>query len=72
MTREECVKALQKSAKAEGFITMAELLRFLGMKNRACAKRYVEGCDLIDNKFYFIREVAGVIMSHKRLGGKAQ
>ena len=54
MTREECVKALQKSAKAEGFITMAELLRFLGMKNRACAKRYVEGCDLIDDKYYYL------------------
>ncbi len=71
MTREECVKALQKSANAEGFITKAELLRFLGLSKWEYAKRFAEGCTMIDGKYFFIREVAGSIMALKEQGGRA-
>lgn len=71
MTREECVKALQKSAKGEGFITRAELQRFVGVSKWKYAEKFAEGCTLIDDQYYFIREVAGRIMMLREQGGQA-
>jgi len=72
MTREECVKDLQRSAEGIGFITRKELLKYLGIKKWDHAKRFVEGCTQIDGKYFFIREVAGVIMSRSEREGQAQ
>lgn len=72
MTRQECVKALQQTAGATGFITMSEIKRFTGIKKTEHAKKYVEGLDLISGKYYFIPEVAGVIVSLTEAGGSAR
>ena len=72
MTKQECVKALQQTAEAAGFITMGEIKRFTGIKKTEHAKKYVNGLDLIGGKYYFIPDVAGVIMSLTKAGGSAR
>lgn len=39
MTKQECIKAMQKTASADGFITMTELCQFIGIKKPEVAER---------------------------------
>ena len=50
MTKQECIKALQATAGATGFITMGEIKQFTGIKKTDHAKKYVQGLDLISGK----------------------
>ena len=72
MTRQDCIKALQKSAEADGFITMAEICRFIGIKKREYVQKYVEGLPRFEGKRYFIPEVADRIMSRMEQKGAAR
>ena len=43
MTRQECVKALQQTAEAAGFITMGEIKRFTGIKRQNTRRSMSKG-----------------------------
>ncbi len=66
MTKQECIRAMQKTASADGFITMTELCQFIGIKKPDHARKYVEGLPRLGGKRYFIPEVAERILSDMR------
>ncbi len=66
MTKQEIIRSMQKASTTQGFITASQFARYMGRTNISkCKERYLTGLDRIDNKYYFIPEVAAVLMSRR-------
>ncbi len=65
MNKQELIREIKKSAESEGFITASQFARFIGVSNVSqCKYKYLSGLDKVDDKYYFIPDVATVLMNH--------
>lgn len=64
MTKQDIVQGMQHvvGSSDANFITMTQICRFIGVKKPEHAKKYVKGLDRLNGKYYFIREVASLMM----------
>ena len=66
MTKQDLGRKLEQSTKTKGFITATEFARFMGCTNiYKCQQKYLKGLDRLDGKYYFIPDVAAVLMKFK-------
>jgi len=66
MNKQDIVRRLEKVTEKQGFITAAQFARFMGRTNVSkCKAKYLDGLDRIDGKYYFVPEVAAVLMKHR-------
>ncbi len=64
MNKQELIREMKKSSESEGFITAAKVAKFLGVTNVSqCKYKYLSGLERVDGKYYFIPDVANVLMS---------
>ena len=68
MTKQEVKRALQKASEVQAFMTATQFARVMGMKSPDYAeKRFLTGLECLDNKYYFISDIAERIMADKKL-----
>ncbi len=66
MTKQEIIRDMQKASEKQGFITASQFTRYMGRTNiTKCKDSFLSGLDRIDNKYYFIPDVAAVLMSRR-------
>ena len=64
MNKQELTRKLEQAAGAEGFITASKFARFMGRTNISkCKEEYLSGLERVDGKYYFIPDVAKVLLS---------
>lgn len=65
MNKQELIREIKKTSNSEGFITASQFARFIGVSNVSqCKYKYLSGLDKVDDKYYFIPDVATVLMNH--------
>lgn len=63
MSYSEIKESLKKQADGADFITVTQVGRCLGIKNREVVRnRYLSGLDKVDGRYYLISDVAHRIM----------
>ena len=65
MNKQEIVRTF-RSITGAVFITRKQLADLMGMKDPHGVDRYLKGLERIDNKYYFIPDVAEVLISRRR------
>ena len=66
MNKQEIVRKMEQASKTQGFITAAQFTRFMGRSNvTKCKDKYLTGLERIDGKYYFIPDVAAVLLAHR-------
>ena len=66
MTKQEVIRKLEQTSKTQGFITASQFAQFMGRTNISkCKDKYLSGLDRVDGKYYFIPDVAAVLMSRR-------
>lgn len=66
MTKQEICRSLERVSGTAAFITATQLTQALGMKTVwRVQKNYLEGLDRVDGKYYFIPDVAKVLMERR-------
>lgn len=64
MNKQEIVRKMEQVSKTQGFITASQFARFMGRTNVSkCKDKYLSGLERIDGKYYFIPDVAKVLMN---------
>lgn len=67
MTKRELIADMKRSVgDGQGFITLSGIQRYMGVKSHHSVDKYVHGLERINNKYYFIPDVADSML---RLGG---
>lgn len=64
MTKSELANDMKKFA-GGGFITKQKLADYMGIKKQGYINRYVAGLERVDNKYYFIPDVADNICKRR-------
>ena len=62
MTKNDLVKRMT-AATGGYFITKTQLARFIGAKRSETVRQYVDGLPVLNNRYYFIPEVAERMMA---------
>ena len=66
MKKQEIIQGLPKTAKAEGFITATKFAQYMGCTNISkCRDKYLADLERVEEKYYFIPDVAEVLMSRR-------
>lgn len=64
MTKTDIVKALQRKAENQAFITCKEVADALGCADQHRVRnKYLTGLEAVDKKYYLITDVAAVLKS---------
>ncbi len=64
MKKQDLIRKMEQAAETQGFITASQFARFMGCTNISkCKYKYLSGLDRVDGKYYFIPDVAAVLMS---------
>lgn len=70
MNKQELVRKMEQASKAQGFITASQFARFMGCTNISkCKNKYLSNLERVDGKYYFIPDVAAVLMSRRDSAG---
>ena len=66
MNKQEIVRRLEQTTQTQGFITASQFARFMGRTNISkCKDKYLAELERVDGKYYFIPDVAAVLMKHR-------
>lgn len=57
MEKKELIRDMEKQTGGASFITMTQLAGWIGV-DRHTARRYVDGLERVDGKYYFVPDVA--------------
>ena len=63
MTKKELVADMKQFC-GGSFITTTGLQRYLGVKSHHTVKKYTDGLDCIEGKFFFIPDIAEAMKEH--------
>lgn len=62
MERQTIVAALKRCNGGAEVITKAQLQRFFGIKKQEHVRKYVQGLESMDGKYYLVTDVASELM----------
>lgn len=66
MTRKDLIADMKQTVGGGGFITLSGIASYVGVKSHHSVDKYVRGLDRINDKYYFIPDVADAML---RTGG---
>lgn len=68
MTKQDIRRALAKAGETQAFITETQLAACMGMKSASYVKKtFLSGLECVDGKYYFIPDVAAVLISRRKI-----
>lgn len=70
MKKQDLIRKLEQASEAKGFITASQFARFMGRTNvTKCRDKYLADLPRVDKKYYFIPDVADMLMMHSDSAG---
>ena len=63
MTKKDLVADMKKHVDGASFITLTGLQKYMGVRSHHSVDRYITGLERINNRYYFIPDVADSILS---------
>lgn len=70
MKKQDLIRKMEEASGTKGFITASQFARFMGLNNISkCKYKYLSGLDRVEGKYYFIPDVAAVLMSRTDSAG---
>ncbi len=64
MNKQEIVRKFEQATGGQSFITASQFARLMGCSNvDKCKNKFLSGLERIDGKYYFIPDVAAVLLS---------
>lgn len=66
MTKKDLIADMKQTVGGGGFITLSGIAAYVGVKSHHSVDKFVDGLERINNKYYFIPDVAEQMI---RLGG---
>ena len=58
MEKQEMIRNMRRHVGGASFITVTQFMRYIGVKTTDTAKKRLKDLERVDNKYYFIPDVA--------------
>lgn len=66
MKKQDLIRKMEEASGTKGFITASQFAQFMGCTNISkCKYKFLSGLDRVEGKYYFIPDVAAVLMDRR-------